>query len=142
MTRLKHTIDGKDLSIIAETANINYFLKTALEPDSETSVVNKSSSKKAHTRRKYVDDPAPSNVSPHDYEFMYDPGRIDLQTLPGKPFILDDGTERRQMTYVGAVMDLHSFLVGNAKMDLKLYTSGPPYVIAAAEDTLVQGVKA
>lgn len=133
MTRLKHTIAGTDLAIIAETANINYFLKTTLTPDSVEGVVNKTSRKKAHTRRKYVNDPAPSNVQEHPYEFMYDPGRIDLQTLPGKPFILDDGTERRQMTYVGDVKDLHAFLVGDAKMDLKLYTVGPPYVIQAVD---------
>lgn len=133
MTRKKHSVDGQDLAIIGETPNINYFLKTALTPDSETDVVNKTSTKKAHTRRKYVNDPAPSNVVQHSYEFMYDPGRIDLQTLPGIPFILDDGTEKRQFTCVGDVMDLHAFLVGNAKMDLKLYTSGPPYVIKAAD---------
>ena len=142
MTRLKHSIDGMNLSIIAETANINYFVKTSLEPDSSTGVVNKTSTKKAHTRRKYVGDTAPSNVSSHSYEFMYDPGRIDLQTLPGKPFILDDGTERRQMTYVGDVMDLHAYLTSDAKMDLKLFTVGPPYEIKAAAPGSVQAVKA
>ena len=142
MTRVKHSIDGKNLAIIAETANINYFLNTALEPDSAEGVVNKTSRKKAHTRRKYVGDPAPSNVQEHPYEFMYDPGRIDLQTLPGKPFILDDGTEKRQMTYVGDVMDLHAFLVGDAKMDLKLYTVGPPYEIKAVSAGQAQAVKA
>ena len=142
MTRVKHSIDGKNLAIIAETPNINYFLKTALEPDSTEGVVNKSSRKKEHKRRKYVGDPAPSNIPEHPYEFMYDPGRIDLQTLPGKSFILDDGTERRQMTYVGDVMDLHAFLVGDAKMDLKLYTQGPPYEIKAAGETQPQAVKA
>lgn len=143
MTRVKHTIDGTDLAIIAETENINYFLKTALEPDSVDGVVNKSGNKKAHSRRKYVGDPAPSSVGAHSYEFMYDPGRIDLQTLPGKPFILDDGIEKRQMTFVGSVMDLHSFISGDAKMDLKLYTSGPPYVIkAVGGQAETQAVKA
>lgn len=132
MTRAKHTPDGENFSIIAETANINYFLTSALTPDSVDGVVNKQSRKKAHTRRRYVGDPAPSNVQEHPYEFMYDPGRVDLQTLPGSSFILDDGTEKRQFTLVGDVMDLHAYLVGNAKMDLKLYTSGPPYQIAAA----------
>ena len=142
MTRLKHSIDGMNLAIIAETENINYFLTTSLEPDSAEGVVNKTGTKKAHTRRKYVGDPAPSNVSSHSYEFMYDPGRIDLQTLPGKPFVLDDGTEKRQMTYVGDVMDLHAFIAGDAKMDLKLYTSGPPYVIKAVGASQAQAVKA
>jgi len=143
MTRVKHSIDGLNLAIIAETDNINYFLKTTLEPDSAEGVVNKQGNKKAHSRRKYVGDPAPSSVSSHSYEYMYDPGRIDLQTLPGKPFILDDGVEKRQMTFVGDVMDLHSFISGDAKMDLKLYTSGPPYVITATGgEALTQSVKA
>lgn len=132
MTKQKHSIEGKNLAIIAETTNINYFLKTTLVPDSATGVVNKTATKKQHTRRKYVGDPAPSTVTAHSVEFMYDPGRIDLQTLPGKSFILDDGVEKRQFTFVGDVMDLHSFLVGDAKMDLKLYTTGAPYVIAAS----------
>ncbi len=141
MTRLKHTIDGQDLAIIAETANINYFLKTELVPDSVDGVVNKTSTRKAHTRRKYVGDPAPSNVTSHSYEFMFDPGRIDLQTLPGRPFILDDGIERRQMTFVGDVIDLHSFLVSDAARDMKLYTVGPPYVITTTEAGQAEALK-
>ena len=133
MAKAKHSIDGSNLAIIGETANINYFLNTPLTPDSVDGVVNKQGNKKAHTRRRYVGDPAPSNVSAHSYEFMYDPGRIDLQTLPGRSFILDDGTEKRQFTFVGDVTDLHAFLVGEAKTDMKLYTSGPPYQISAAE---------
>ena len=132
MTKQKHSIGENGLAIIGETTNINYFVKTALTPDSSTGVVNKSGTKKAHTRRKYVGDPAPSNVASHEYEFMYDPGRIDLQTLPGNSFILDDGVEKRQFTFVGDVMDLHAYFVGEAKMELKLYTTGAPYVIAAA----------
>jgi len=132
MTKAKHSIAGKNLAIIGETANINYFVKTELVPDSQTGVVNKSATKKQHSRRKYVGDPAPITVSSHPVEFMYDPGRIDLQTLPGKSFILDDGTEKRQFTFVGDVMDLHSWIVGDAKMDLKLYTTGAPYQITAA----------
>ena len=139
MTRKKHSVDGLDLAIIGETANINYFVSTALTPDSETDVVNKTTTKKAHTRRKYVGDSSPSNVSSHSVQFMYDPGRIDLQTLPGSPFVLDDGTEKRQFTFVGDVMDLHSWLTGNVKKETKLYTSGPPYVIAPA---VAEGLKA
>ena len=132
MTRKKHSVDGFELAIIGETANINFFLNTPLAPDSETDVVNKQSSKKAHTRRRYVGDKTPSNVSAHDYTFMVDPGRIDLQTLPGKPFILQAAGEKRQFTYVGNVIDLHAFLVADVKVETKLYTQGPPYVIAAA----------
>lgn len=135
MTRQKHTIADKDLVIIGESANINYFLNTPLSPDSAAGVTNKQGNKKACTRRRYSGDPSPSNVSAHAYEYMVDPGRIDLQTLPGKSFILDDGTEKRQFTFQGTVMDLHAFLAGDAAMEFKLYTSGAPYVIAAAEES-------
>lgn len=129
MTRKKHSIEGFELSIIAETANINHFLTTPLVPDSEEGIVNKQASVKAHSRRKYKGDPAPSSVSAHSMTFMYDPGRVDLQTLPGKPFILDDGTEKRQFTYVGNVIDLHAFLMADVKVETKLYTVGPPYIL-------------
>lgn len=132
MTAQKHSIAGKNLAIIGETANINFFLKTELTPDSVVGVVNKTATKKQHTRRKYVGDPAPSTVTSHSVQFMYDPGRIDLQTLPGKSFVLVGNDEKRRFTYVGDVMDLHSFLVGDAAFDLKLYTTGAPYQIAAS----------
>ena len=132
MTRKKHTDDTTGISIIGETANINFFLLSPMTPDSATDVINKTSTKKAHTRRKYKGDTAPSNVSQHSYEFMVDPGRIDLQTLPGDSFVLKASGETRQFTFVGDVMDLHAFLVSNAKYETKLYTQGPPYVIAAA----------
>ena len=141
MTAQKHSIDGKDLAIIGETANINFFVTTPLTPDSVVGVVNKSTTKKQHTRRKYVGDPAPSTVTQHAVEFMYDPGRIDLQTLPGKSFVLSGGGEKRQFTYVGDVKDLHAYLLGDAAMDLKLYTTGAPYVIAAAAEAQVPAGK-
>lgn len=141
MTKKKHSIDGKNLAIIGETENINFFVKTPLTPDSASSVVNKTTTKKAHQRRKYVGDPAPSSVVSHTVEFMYDPGRIDLQTLPGHSFRLVGGGESRQFTYVGDVMDLHAYLVGEAGMELKLYTTGAPYVIAAAGEQAAQTAK-
>ena len=141
MTKKKHSIDGKNLAIIGETENINFFVKTELTPDSASAVVNKTATKKAHQRRKYVGDPAPSSVVSHTVEFMVDPGRIDLQTLPGKSFRLVGGGENRQFTYVGDVMDLHAYLVGDAAMELKLYTTGAPYVIAAAAGQAAQTAK-
>ena len=136
MTVQKFSPDGFELDIYAEAANINYFLKTTLVPVSATGVVNKSTNVKAHTRRKYVGDTTPSNVSGGDRVFMYDPGRINLQVLPGEPFILDDGTEKRQFTFSGNVVDLHAFLKSDVKVETKLYTSGAPYVIEAAGDAV------
>ena len=129
MTIKKFSPEGFELDIYAEEANINYFLSTPLVPVTETGIVNKTSNVKAHTRRRYVNDPTPSNVSGGERVFMYDPGRIRLNVLPGSPFILDDGVEKRQFTFQGNVVDLHAFLSSDVNAETKLYTTGAPYVI-------------
>ena len=135
MAREKMQPDGETFFIYGEPANINYFVKTALESVSIGSVVDKSSTVKKHKRRRYVGDPIPSDVEEHTRQFMYDPGRTSGNALPGKPFILSDGTETRQFTLQGNIMDLHSYLVGDAKVALKLTTNdGAKYSIAAATE--------
>jgi len=129
MTVQKFVPAGFELEIYAESANLNYFLNTTIAPVSEGEVVNKSSTVKASTRRQYVGDPTPVNVSGHSRTFMYDPGRKVGNALPGEPFVLDDGTEKRQMTFAGNVIDLHAFLVSDVKEETKLYTTGARYVI-------------
>lgn len=124
---------GETFFIYGEPANINYFVKTELESVSVTGVVDKPVEVKAHTRRRYVGDPTPSNVLKHDRVFLYDPGRKSGNALPGSPFILSDGIETRQFTLQGTVRDLHSYLIGDAKVALKLTTNdGAKYSIAAA----------
>ena len=125
----KCTPTGQNFSIWCITENFNYFVKTDITPDSAENVVNKQTQVKAHTRRKYVGDPAPSNVSQSTREFMVDPGRKVGNALPGISFILDDGTEKRQFTLQGDVMDLHAYLVGELNAETKLYTQGARYVI-------------
>ena len=129
MTVQKFSPEGFVLDIYAEPENLNYFLNTTITPASEGAVVNKTSSVKASTRRQYVGDTTPINVSGHSRTFMYDPGRKVGNALPGEPFILDDGTEKRQMTFAGNVVDLHAFLVSDVKEETKLYTTGARYVI-------------
>ena len=129
----KCTPAGQDFSIWCIPENFNYFVKTDVTPDSADSVVNKQTQVKAHTRRKYVGDPAPSNVSSASREFMVDPGRKVGNALPGFSFILDDGTEKRQFTLQGNVMDLHAYLVTDLNAETKLYTQGARYVITPAE---------
>jgi len=129
MTVQKFSPTGFELDIYAESANLNYFLNTEILPASEGAVVNKTADVKAHTRRQYVGDPTPINVSGGPRTYMYDPGRKVGNALPGQPFILDDGVEKRQMTFSGNVIDLHAFLMSDAKMEFKLYTTGARYVI-------------
>ena len=129
----KCTPTGQDFAIYCIPANFNYFVKTDLVPDSADGVVNKTTSVKAHQRRKYVGDPAPSNIPQTTREFMYDPGRKVGNALPGFSFILDDGTEKRQFTLDGDVMDLHAYLVSELNGETKLYTQGARYVITPEE---------
>ena len=129
MTVQKFAPEGFELEIYAEPANINYFLTTTLTPASVGAVVNKTATVKASTRRQYVGDPTPINVSGGERVYMVDPGRKVGNALPGEPFILDDGTEKRQFTFAGNVVDLHAFLSSDVKEETKLYTTGARYVI-------------
>ena len=125
----KHVFDAEGNAIYGETANINYFLKTELVPAGQGTTVNKTSSVKAFTRRRYPGDPEASNVSATTREYLYDPGRRNGAATPGSPFILDDGVEKRSFTFTGPFLDLHAFIVGDASMDLTLYSPSASYVI-------------
>ena len=129
MSIQKFSPEGFKLDIYAELANINYFLSTDLVPAGVGTVVNKTATVKASTRRQYVGDPTPINVSGGERIYMVDPGRKVGNALPGEPFILDDGVEKRQFTFAGNVVDLHAFLASDVKAETKLYTTGARYVI-------------
>ena len=131
MSIQKHVYDQDGNGIYAETANINYFLKTPLVPASEEGVVNKTANVKAFSRRRYPGDPEPSNVSATTREFLYDPGRRNGNATPGSPFILDDGVEKRSFTFTGPFLDLHAFLVSDAKMNFTVYSPSASYEIKA-----------
>ena len=133
MTIQKHVYDANGNGIYAETANINYFLKTPLEPASAAGAVNKTANVSAFSRRRYPGDPEPSNVSASTREFLYDPGRRNGNATPGSPFILDDGVEKRSFTFTGSFLDLHAFLVVDAKMDFRVYSPSASYEITAIE---------
>jgi hypothetical protein len=129
----KHTYGAEGHAIYAETANINYFLKTPLAPASTAGVVNKTANVSAFTRRRYPGDSSPSNVSSSTREYLFDPGRRNGSATPGSPFILDDGVEKRSFTFTGPFTDLHAFLVGDAKMDFRCYSPSAAYDIAAVD---------
>ena len=130
---VKMTPTGKNFSIWGIPGNINYFISEELAADSVEGVVNKTTTVKAHSRRRYVNDPAPINVGSHGREFMYDPGRKVGNALPGFSFILNDGTEKRQFTLQGDVMDLHAWLLTTLNNPTKLYTQGASYELTPAE---------
>ena len=130
----KMTVPGDLNAIYGEPANINYFITTPLVPDSVDGVVNRQSTVKAHTRRRYATDDTPVNVSGSEREWLFDPGRRNGSAIPGNPFILDDGIEKRAFHYTGTFMNLHAFFVGEAKMDFTLYSQSAAYEIAKFEE--------
>jgi len=129
----KHSLDGTNAAIYAETDNLNYFLSSPLEADTVDGVTNAQSSVSAFTRRRYVGDSTPINVTAHQREYMIDPGRRNGAATPGKGMILDDGTERRSFTYTGPWMDVHAFLTGALKEGTtKCYSESARYDITVA----------
>ena len=127
----KHDLPGKSAAIYGETDNINYFLNTSLTPASAGGVTNTQQTIKAHSRRKYVGDNTPANVSSHSRTVMFDPGRRNGAATPGQEMILDDGVEKRSFTYTGSWTEVHAHLVGDAKMDLSAYSASARYLIKA-----------
>lgn len=132
MTIQKHVYDASGNAIYAETANINYFLTTPLEPASAAGVVDKTATVKAHTRRRYPGDVTPANIPFANRTFIYDPGRRNGNATPGQPFVLDDGVEKRSFTFTGPFTALHAFVVGDAAMALRLFSPSASYDIAKA----------
>lgn len=128
----KHTIEGTDTAIWAETANLNHFTSTLIPPDADAGVTNQQSSVAASSRRQYPGDSTKISVSSHNRIFLVDPGRKSGSAIPGKPFRITDGTENRMMRFTGDWIDIHSFFTGNVKVDCRLFSpSGTPYKIKA-----------
>ena len=125
----KLEVPNEDFFIWAYVENINYFLETPLTEYLNGDAETKTATKKAHTRRRYVNDPSPSNVSSHDYDYVFDPGRRTSNALPGWSFILSDGVEKRQFTTDATVHQLHGWLEKSVSKKTRLYTQGATYNI-------------
>ena len=133
----KHTLPDSNSAIWAETDNLNYFSSLSIAPDSSTGVTNEQAQVAGHNRRQYPGDTSLAEVDSHPRVFMKDPGRKSGNAVPGRPFVISDGTEKRQMRYTGRFMDVHAFFVGNVTVDTTLWSpTGTRYVISAdAGDT-------
>jgi hypothetical protein len=125
-------------------ANINYFLKTNLTPKGSSTAVNKQVSVKGHQRRSFPGDAITTSVSATGREYLADAGAKSGNGLGGFTFTLTadaglPGEEKRAFTLVrGRVMDLHSYLVANAKYQTQLkIKGGARYVIDAAGGTVI-----
>jgi len=132
---------GRQERVIEATAaaNINYFLKTALTPQTSATATVKTVALKGSQRRSFPGDAVTTAVTGSSREFLADAGRKSGNALGGYTFVLvaDAGLpaeERRAFTLVkGRMVDLHAFLVGQAKYQTYLYgKSGARYIIDAS----------
>ena len=105
------------------------------------SVTNVTYDVSAHSRRRYVGDSSPVSVKAQSRTVVVDPGRRNGAATPGKEMILTDGIEKRAFTYTGAWRDIHAFLTGNAKMDLKAYSKSASYTFKATGEGSVATFK-
>ena len=82
----KHTVnETTGAAIYAETANINYFLKTALEPDTVGGIEVRQKSYPERSVRRYVGDPKPYIIPAVSVvRYLYDPGRRNGSSTPGQ----------------------------------------------------------
>ena len=143
MAIVKHTVPDTDSAIWAETDNINYFLSSDLTPDSAGSVQNVQLNKPGHTRRQYPGDTSLVTVSAHAATTIVDPGRKSGNAIPGKPFVVTDGTEKRQFRFTGDWTDVHALFVGDVANETTLYSpTGTRYIIAATSQGQVTKTKA
>ena len=124
---LEADTNNKDLYIYDKFGNFTQFVDENDLTDVSSSVVNRVSQVKAHSRQPYMRSKSSSQVDAHERKFIVDTGRRKGNALPGKNFTLA-GTisgkeELRTFTYVGRMMDLHSYIYGHANVDLVLYSS-------------------
>ena len=129
---------SSDELVIEATAaeNLNYFLKTPLTAQGSATATVKTANVKSHQRRSYPGDSTPSAVAATARQYLADAGRKSGAALGGYTFTLVSdaglaGEEKRSFTLVkGRMVDLHTFLAGDAKMQIYLYgKSGARYVI-------------
>jgi hypothetical protein len=134
----KMTIPSTTSAIWGEPTNINYFLTTDLVPDSAAGRSTVNQTVRSHSRRQYPNDETPINVASHGRQMLVDPGRKSGNALPGYSFrVVGDaglpGEENRQFTYQGRWEDVVNLFVGDAAMQVQLYSpSGTRYIVDAA----------
>lgn len=114
------------MTLIGETANINYFLQTPLVPKTDEDATNKQVRVKAHMRRQGPGDASKINVPEQMREVLVDPTRTSGSALPGRTVTLVGNPgmineERRSFTLVGRWVDFHAYLVSHAKMYIYAY---------------------
>jgi hypothetical protein len=142
MAIVSHTIPGggdKPAKIYAETANIQFFVGSSLEPDAQSGPTNVSVTFPGTSRQQYPGDPTPISTSGGTRVVLVDPSRKSGNAIPGKVFILaqyDEDkvlVEKRQFSYTGSWVKLHAFLRTECVGNVFAYnSSGARYTISEA----------
>lgn len=128
----------KKIVIYGYKENLNFFLKTPLQPVPAGTVTEKQVAVKAHQRRQYPGDTSLINVSATQREFMVDPTMKSGNALPGRSVTLvgDPGAideQRRTFTVVGRFVDFHAWFSTKAKMMTYVYNNtGARHTVAAS----------
>lgn len=116
----------KDLVIIGDPRNWNFFCATEATADDIAGKSNGQKSVKGHQRRRGPSDQTPINVTQSTAEYLIDPSLKSGNALPGKGFILKttpnaDTPEQRAFQYVGRSMDLIEYLDENVNYECYIY---------------------
>jgi hypothetical protein len=120
------TVDSKQVRVWAVEANFAHFVTAT--PDQDSVPVVRSWVVGDSKIRRYPGDP--SAFTRKGYTATRSLPVTRGRAIPGKPFVLDDGTEVRQFSFVGSLSRLISWLNTKVKADCMLYSpAGRAYVI-------------
>ena len=111
-----HTIDGKTVKVYAIDANLTYFVTDT--PVTGIAGAPVTYAVKGQTVRRFPGAPAPYNRAGFTATRSLPVARG--RAIPGKPFVLTDGIETRQFSYVGSLSTLYAYLLGSAKLNFTL----------------------
>ena len=142
MAIVPHTIPGggdKPAKIYAETPNIQFFVGSDFLPDAQSGPTNVGVTFPGTSRQQYPGDPTPVSTSGGTRVVLVDPSRKSGNATPGKVFILakydEDNVleEKRQFTYTGSWVKVHTFLRSECEGNVFAYnSSGARYTISEA----------
>ena len=111
-----HSVNGKSVKVYAIKDNWNYFVTDTADVPGVTPSV--SYAVRGQSVHRFPGDPLPYNRAGFTATRSLPVAR--KRTLPGKPFVLTDGIETRQFSFVGSLSSLYAYCLSAAKQDFTL----------------------
>jgi hypothetical protein len=111
-----HSIDGKTVKVYAIEANLTYFVTDT--PVTGVAGAPITYAVKGSTVHRFPGDPNPFNRAGFTAKRSLPVARG--RAIPGKPFVLSDGIETRQFSYVGSLSTLYAYLTSSASRSFNL----------------------